>query len=114
MTDDRRLARRLRTRLRSARLYTNDGCFLADGQLIERSILGARVRIDSTFALPQKLQFFDDEQKLLYPVDLRWRRGTVVGLSFTAKPSSGEIINPEPDDAILVDHSIRDLVLGPR
>ncbi len=83
---NRRKATRRRTRLRSGKLCTLRGQFIADCLIHDRSALGVRVRMAGRMALPEHVKFFDDELCTLHVARVVWRQENVAGLQFIGAP----------------------------
>lgn len=95
---EKRSARRLRTRLRPGKLLGENGCFLSDCAIVERSAGGARVRIFGTGAdLLQEIALFDETELVRRPARLVWTSHSLAGLCY-AGPA--EAVGPEEHERI--------------
>ena len=87
---DYRVASRVRTRLRSAKLLTLDKKFLCECSIRDRSPLGLGLALGRSVKMPSRLCLFDDETGQLRFVVVAWRRGAIIGVRYCAsgaKPS---------------------------
>ena len=88
-----RLARRRRTRLRSAKILDATNAFLSDCLIHDRSATGLRLTLARDVGLPPRFQVHDDETGAIEGVATVWRRGPTLGVRFsgygasTLKPS---------------------------
>jgi hypothetical protein len=80
---EKRSASRLQTRLRPGKLLTEEGRFIGDCAITDRTERGARVRIFEPQVLPQDLTLFDERDTLRWGVHIAWIKGAHVGLRFT-------------------------------
>ncbi len=83
MIFERRQEGRRKARLRPAKLLAEDGRFLCDCAVIERSDSGARLRafapVDTL--LPEDLFLFDEVEALKIRARIVWARGAELGLA---------------------------------
>jgi hypothetical protein len=88
-----RLARRRRTRMRSAKILDAANAFVCDCLIYDRSATGLRLTLAREVGLPPQFQIHDDETGAVEPVAAVWRRGATLGVRFcgygaaTLKPS---------------------------
>jgi hypothetical protein len=88
-----RLARRRRTRLRSAKILDAANAFVCDCLIYDRSATGLRLTLARDVGLPPQFQVHDDESGVVESVAIAWRRGATLGVRFngygasTLKPS---------------------------
>jgi len=78
----RRQKMRRRTVLRSGKIATINGRFIADCQIYDRSEKGVRVRLSLDVELPEHVRVFDDEQNILFAGKIIWRDTKEVGIEF--------------------------------
>lgn len=90
MQGDKRLDTRKRTRLRSGKLADLRGNFLAECAIHDRSLDGARLRLDDSALVPDEALLFEDEHEALLTVSVVWRRPQEVGVRFRVGPSGAE------------------------
>ncbi|WP_102958772.1 hypothetical protein [Mangrovicella endophytica] len=83
MDGDSRLYPRLRTRLRPGKLVSNEGGFLADCAIIDRSTRGARLRFFDDTARPEHFSLLDEVEGVMQPARLVWSAGSEAGACFT-------------------------------
>ncbi len=57
-----------------------------DVTIIDMSVGGARIRLPATSNFPETFWLLVVSEKLLYPADVRWRRGELIGIEFTGEP----------------------------
>lgn len=93
--DDKRLARRRRTRLRSGKIADRQNRFLIECAIHDRSDEGARLRLAKNMALPDDIRLFDDEQKSLAPARIIWRQGQEIGIRFLPPETIGPVSEAE-------------------
>ena len=79
---EKRARSRLRVRLRSRKLAAPDGTFIADCLIHDRSSDGARLRLEDSRLIPDRLLLFDDERQSLTAGTVAWRRKNEVGIRF--------------------------------
>jgi hypothetical protein len=82
---DRRDPPRKRTRLRSGKVLDQNGKFLTECQVHDRSPRGAHLRLIKSVALPRYIKYFDDEQGALLEAEVIWRKKAEVGIQFRTK-----------------------------
>jgi hypothetical protein len=90
--EDRRLATRRRTRLRTGKLYGLDGTFLQHCRLVDRNALGIRIHVPAEAAMPRRCWFFDDEQQMLWEAEVIWMKGSTRGLKLVAAPHDDPLV----------------------
>jgi hypothetical protein len=77
-----RLTRRLRTRLRSAKILDAANAFVCDCLIYDRSATGLRLTLARDARLPPQFQVHDDETGVVETVAMVWRRGATLGVRF--------------------------------
>ncbi len=82
---DRRDPPRKRTRLRCGKVLDQNGKFLIECQVYDRSPRGAHLRLIKSVALPRYIKYFDDEQGALLEAEVIWRKKAEVGIQFRTK-----------------------------
>lgn len=90
----RRRAERVPTRLKPGKLLSQEGAFLADCAITDRSGGGARVRVFGATDLRSRMILFDETETLAWAAQLAWGQGSEVGLRFL----SGS--KPVPEDVV--------------
>ncbi len=80
--DPRREKQRRRTVLRSGKIATINGKFIADCQIYDRSEKGVRLRLSLNVELPEHVRVFDDEQNILFAGKVVWRNAKEIGVEF--------------------------------
>ena len=81
---DRRGDQRLRTRLRSGKIINDDGQFLIECLIVDRSSFGGKLRLPKTSPLPARVMLYDDQSGELLRATVIWRRDRETGIRFTA------------------------------
>ena len=81
-SDERRLDRRQRTRLRSGKIVDRTGRFVTDCLLHDLSSTGGRLRVAPAVALPSAIQVYDDQTGLVRDAVVLWRRSGEAGVRF--------------------------------
>ncbi len=84
---DKRTSRRVRTSLRSGKIYDMRKNFLVDCQVRDRSAGGLRLRLLNDVPLQTQFKFYDDRDGGFADVELRWREDRDVGVKFIAEPN---------------------------
>ena len=79
---ERRAVVRRRTRLRSGKVLTADGNFVAECLIANRSAQGGLLRLPAAIPLPGGVLVYDDQTGDLAAATVVWRRGRDVGLRF--------------------------------
>ncbi len=77
---DRREEPRLRTRLRSAKLFSEHSVPLVDCQVLERSAHGARLKLATKIVLPTLLLLYCEINKEYYRARVAWQRELEAGV----------------------------------
>jgi hypothetical protein len=81
---DGRFARRVRTRLRSGKVFDAANRLIVEGLLYDRSATGWRLRMLDDVALPPRVRFYDDELRRAFDAKVVWKKGREVGIVLTA------------------------------
>ena len=84
---EKRGSSRMPTRLRPGKLLTEEGRFIGDCAITDRTEVGVRVRVFEPHRLPAEMSLFDERDTLRWGVELVWTEGADAGLRFTG-PSS--------------------------
>ncbi len=82
---EKRMARRVRTSLRSGKIYDLRKNFVVDCQVRDRSIGGLRLRLLGDVPLQTRFKFYDDREGGFADVELRWREDRDIGVKFIAE-----------------------------
>jgi hypothetical protein len=77
--EEKRRARRRRTRLRSGKILDRANRFLIDASILDRSACGLRLRLARDSAIPDIFHLFDDETQIILIARVVWRRQALVG-----------------------------------
>jgi len=80
---EHRVARRRRTRMRSAKILDSANAFLCDCLIYDRSATGLRITLARDLGLPRQFQVHDDESGAVESVATVWRRGATLGVRFS-------------------------------
>lgn len=83
--DDSRRTVRVRTRLRSAKIFGERGAFLAECSVFDISASGARLRLFGKIglAIPHRVRIFDEVEKTMRDGEVVWRGAArVLGVRF--------------------------------
>ena len=81
---DRRGDQRRRTRLRSGKIITDNGQFIIECQIVDRSSFGGKLRLPKVLSLPARVMLYDDQTGELFHATVIWRRDRETGIRFTA------------------------------
>ncbi len=81
---DRRGDQRRRTRLRSGKIIDDDGQFVIECLIVDRSFLGGKLRLPKISPLPARVMLYDDQSGELLQATVIWRRDRETGIRFTA------------------------------
>ena len=84
---EKRRSSRMPTRLRPGKLLTEEGRFIGDCAITDRTEVGVRVRVFEPHRLPAEMSLFDERDTLRWGVELVWTDGAEAGLRFVT-PSS--------------------------
>lgn len=87
---EKRSASRIRSRLRPGKLLSEEGAFIGDCAITDRTASGARVRIFDAAALPSEMALFDERDTEQWQVELVWAAGAEAGLRFLTPPTPVE------------------------
>ena len=68
--------------LLKAQIFIDDGVPLADAQVLDLSITGARVKVDNAAALPELFQIHIPSRLETRHCKLRWQRESTIGIEF--------------------------------
>lgn len=79
---EQRMEERKRTRLRSGKLVTLEGQFLTECHFQDLAEGGARIRIVSKSAIPDRFWLFDDQYCGALVTEIVWRKDTDFGVRF--------------------------------
>ena len=79
---ERRAMVRRRTRLRSGKVVGEDGHFVVECLIANRSMQGGLLRLPTPVALPARILVYDDQSGELLAATVMWRRDRDVGLRF--------------------------------
>ena len=79
---DRRGDQRRRTRLRSGKIINDNG------QFVDRSSVGGKLRLPKSSSLPARVMLYDDQSGELLHATVIWRRDREAGIRFTATERS--------------------------
>ncbi len=71
---------RLRTRLRSGKVFDNACRSLVDCLIHDRSVAGARLRLMADRPIPTRFRLVDEASGIMTEAELIWRRGREVGV----------------------------------
>lgn len=88
---ERRAMVRSRTRLRSGKVMSADGQFVAECLIANRSIQGGLLRLPGTIALPGRILLYDDQSGDLLAATVIWRRGRQIGIRFGVAERSARL-----------------------
>ena len=81
---DRRGDQRRRTRLRSGKIINDNGQFVIECLIVDRSSFGGKLRLPKISPLPARLMLYDDQSGELFHATVIWRRDRETGIRFTA------------------------------
>ena len=81
---DRRGDQRRRTRLRSGKIINDNGQFVIECLIVDRSSFGGKLRLPKVSALPARVMLYDDQSGELFHATVIWRRDLETGIRFTA------------------------------
>ena len=81
---DRRGDQRRRTRLRSGKIISDDGQFVIECLIVDRSALGGKLRLPKLSPLPARVMLYDDQSGELLQATVIWRRDRETGIRFSA------------------------------
>jgi hypothetical protein len=70
-------------RLKSAQIIFNDNSSIMDCLIRDWSETGARLKFGQSHVVPKQFFLLLKAEWLLYPAELRWRRGEEMGIRFT-------------------------------
>jgi len=76
------------TRFRQGKLFDAYGVFLSQCTICDRSVGGARVRVDKPLQPLKVVRFVDDVEKIIVEANVAWQRGNELGLAFRAAAKS--------------------------
>jgi hypothetical protein len=93
--NEQRKQRRQRV-LKEGKIVSSDMNSLIDVKIRDMSTSGALVNLPANVVMPDKFNFLVVSEKLLYPAELRWRRGEAMGIEFIgeSRPSNLRIGKP--------------------
>jgi hypothetical protein len=77
---DRRNEPRVRTHLRTGKVYDQDSKFLADCMIFDRSERGRRLKLFTDVVLPDRIRVYDDGFNQTFIGTVAWRRRHNLGL----------------------------------
>ncbi len=81
---ERRDGSRQRTRLRSGKIVDQDGHFVVECLIANRSASGGLLRLPGAAALPGRILLYDDQSGDLQAANVIWRRDREIGIRFAA------------------------------
>jgi len=84
---EKRVEERKKTRLRSGKLVTLDGQFLTECHIQNLADSGARIRIVSQCAVPDRFWLFDDQYCGALITEIVWHKDAEFGVRFVQDPS---------------------------
>lgn len=70
-------------RLKAAQIIFNDNSSIMDCLIRDWSDTGAKLKCAQAHAVPKQFSLLLKAEWLLYPAELRWRRGEDIGVKFT-------------------------------
>lgn len=82
---EKRTARRIRTSLRTGKLFDTSGRFLVDCQVRDRSTGGLRLKLFTDIALQSQFRYYDETDDKYFEVELRWHSKREIGVEFLAE-----------------------------
>ena len=85
---DRRGDQRRRTRLRSGKIIDDNGQFVIECLIVDRSSFGGKLRLPKISPLPARVMLYDDQSGELLHATVIWRRDRETGIRFTATERS--------------------------
>lgn len=83
--NEQRKQRRQRV-LKEGKIVSSDMNSLIDVKIRDMSASGALVNLPANVVMPDKFNLLIVSERLLYPAELRWRKGEAMGLEFTGEP----------------------------
>ena len=83
--NEQRKQRRQRV-LKEGKIVTSDMNSLIDVKIRDMSASGALVNLPANVVMPDNFNLLVVSERLLYPAELRWRKGEAMGLEFTVEP----------------------------
>jgi PilZ domain-containing protein len=72
--------------LKEGKIVSSDMNSLIDVKIRDMSTSGALVNLPANVVMPDKFNLLIVSERLLYPAELRWRKGEAMGLEFTGEP----------------------------
>jgi len=78
----RRIKQRQRVRMRSGKVATISGDFIADCLLFDRSENGVRLRLNQSVDIPEHIKLYDDELNKLRTGTVIWQLENELGVLF--------------------------------
>jgi hypothetical protein len=85
-TDELRKDRRNRA-FKEGQIVFNSGSSLIDCIIRDRTKTGAKVRVPAATLLPKSFELLSVGEGMLYPAEIRWRRGDDLGVEFVGAPT---------------------------
>ncbi|ACB95901.1 type IV pilus assembly PilZ [Beijerinckia indica] len=82
--EDRRKARRRRTRLRCGKLLDVRNAFVIECRIYDRSTLGARLRLDKPIPDLDPISLYEDQTEQIHEARLIWQGQGELGIAFTS------------------------------
>lgn len=83
---ERRGADRVRTRLRPGKLLNEDGGFIADCAILDRSNGGRRIRCFAPIEMPERVWLLDEREAVATAASPVWTHRTLAGLRLAGSP----------------------------
>jgi hypothetical protein len=99
---EKRGAARRRTRLRSGKVLTRTGAFLANCLMHDVSATGARLKLLANAILPLEIRFIDENGRSVRDAVVVWRRGPQLGIRFSSEAAPLGDVTPSPRPEIIV------------
>ena len=83
--NEQRKQRRQRV-LKEGKIVSSDMNRVIDVKIREMSESGALVHLPANVVLPDNFNLLIVSERLLYPAEMRWRKGEAMGLEFNGEP----------------------------
>lgn len=83
--NEKRLHPRRRV-IKSGKVLFHDGFSTFDCVIRDVSDAGAKLKAETPQFIPDEIELLVDQQELIYPCAVLWRRGSELGVRFTGAP----------------------------
>lgn len=84
MTEKRTTPRR--RVLKGGKIFFHLGHSSIDCVIRNMSDTGAKLQVETTLAIPDEIELLVNQDEMVYPSTVAWRKGAEMGIRFTGKP----------------------------